>query len=317
MNTLWRHSRHRQLPFAGEVVAVTHMLVYAKRFWVLALITSLPPGLGAVDQAAIQAAWDAEDFDQVAEMADAWVDRGGAEAALGWQWRSRLALEDDETKDAVEFAERAVKLMPESAEMHHFLATTYRARMEEVSVFSRMRIGGRAREAMERAYELDPEYLPALAGMIGFYRNAPAITGGDPDKARPLESRMWALDPIFAAKSEAAYYRQEENLAAVRRALSRGLLADPTEPELTFEFGKLAAETGENLESGQQHLEAYLAAPPAEPRPHRAEAHWHLGQIHLRRGRSTQARAAFDAALALAPALRPAMQDDLDALERW
>lgn len=248
----------------------------------------------------------------------------------------RAALRDGDTVRAETMAEALVDAEPESADAHHLLGEVLVVRIGEVSFFRKPRIASRMRRAWERAIELEPEHVDAHMALMRYYLNAPAIAGGSDEKARGLAKRIAAIDRVAGFRAHAALWlAQDEPAQAVEQyrlaveafpddldlrfdyglhlqraedwdtayATFTGIIdADPARMDAHYQVGRNAVLSGTRLDEGIAALERYLAGEPAADDPSKAWAHTRLGQIHLAAGRDDDARAQFDAALALEPA---------------
>lgn len=89
-----------------------------------------------------------------------------------------------EKEKAVEFADRAAKLDPDSATIQFWYGTALFENIQNVGMFSKMGYASDAEKAYLRAIELDPKYVGPRFGLVQFYSNAPGIAGGSMKKAR-------------------------------------------------------------------------------------------------------------------------------------
>ncbi|HLP03055.1 MAG TPA: tetratricopeptide repeat protein [Opitutaceae bacterium] len=108
-------------------------------------------------------------------------------------------LEQKRHKEAVVFAERAVQVAPDSADLQALLGRTLGARIGELIFVQQGFVASRMLHAFHRAVELDPRHVPALVGLANYYLNAPAIVGGSVDKAEEYVRQIEPLAPDEAA----------------------------------------------------------------------------------------------------------------------
>jgi hypothetical protein len=107
---------------------------------------------------------------------------------------------------AIKIAEEAVAADARDPVAHFalFCALGEKARMAGVSVTS-LTVVGRMRSAVDRALELEPEYVDALVGKGAFLMNLPRILGGSRKEGEALLRRGLALDPeLFDGRIELA-----------------------------------------------------------------------------------------------------------------
>ena len=84
--------------------------------------------------------------------------------------------------------------------------------------------------------------------------------------------------------------------------------AQPKNAVALFVVGRIAAESGERLDKGEQALRDYLAYQPAPNEPNHTNAHWRLGMILEKRGTRDQAKLEYQAALAADPKHKGALE---------
>ncbi len=210
-----------------------------------------------------------------------------------------------------------------------------------------MRVARRIRAAYETAVELAPENVDAHYGLLVYALQAPAVAGGGRARARQQAERLEAIDPAWGAFARASLAAAEGEAEAERQALTRALDQDPTHEMARlragllavadeqwdqarahftvlveaiplhlgawYQLGRIAALSGQELETGRGALERYLESKPLHGNPTHAAAYWRLGQIDQHAGRDEAARERFRQALALDPDFEPA-REALDAI---
>lgn len=113
----------------------------------------------------------------------------------------------------VKLAEAAVAAREHDARAHFalFCNLARRAELNGVSVGAVAALT-RMEEAVDRALELEPEYLDALVGKGTFLIELPWMLGGDDDEGEQLLRRAVALDPSFTpARERLAKFLEEES----------------------------------------------------------------------------------------------------------
>lgn len=99
---------------------------------------------------------------------------------------------------AVAALKKAAKADEYNSEYEHWLGKAYGRLAEKSSWFSAMSLAEKARDALQRAVQLDPNNTQAISDLIEYYRSAPGFLGGSKDKARKLERRL----DILRAKAQ-------------------------------------------------------------------------------------------------------------------
>jgi tetratricopeptide (TPR) repeat protein len=271
--------------------------------------------------------------------------RGTGESALFAQ--GCLAIADARFGDAERIFEQLVNEDGRSSAYHYYLGRAYGARAQRANVLSRAPLARKTKAAFDRAVQLDPENVDAREGLVRYYSQAPGLLGGSMAKAgeQVVEIRrrnayragIVAADLAAGHKDDAAMQREYEQLVVqypdselpharlvalhargkqwddAFRAVDRWLAARPGSRGAQYAVGRTAAESGLQLDRGEQALRKYLGGSAPKPNePSLAGAHWRLGMIHEQRGQRDAARAEYQAALTLDPALKGAQ----DALAR-
>jgi Flp pilus assembly protein TadD len=211
-----------------------------------------------------------------------------------------------EYKKAVDAFERATAVNPNSSIYFHWLGKAQGRRAETASPFTAPAYASKARQAFEKAVELDGKNLEAINDLFSYYLEAPGFLGGGLDKAANLAKRIQALDPVeyhyaMAQISDKrkdytgaeSHFRRAFELAPrqVGRIVdlakylsthgkeneSDALFAQaekiaPNEPRVLFERAHYLIRTKKDLAMAKSLLERYLKAPLTVDDPPRAEA---------------------------------------------
>lgn len=239
--------------------------------------------------------------------------------------------------------ERAVAADDKNGVYHLWLGRAVGQQAQTASKVKQPFMARRIKAEFERAVALDPELLDARDGLISFYLQAPGFMGGSVEKAREQQREIARRDAYrghlaasniaWSAKDTAATERALQaaiaaapdsvrtvvglaqrqaawgRTAAAFATLESHLARRPDDVAVRFQVGRLAATSGEQLARGEQLLRALVAAPEWEPtnlRPSRAAVHYRLGMVLERSGRTADARASYERAVALDPELKPA-----------
>lgn len=246
---------------------------------------------------------------------------------------------------AAEF-EKAAKTDATNPVYRFWLGRVYGEQAQGASPFRLPGLARRIRDNFERAVAMDPEYLDAREGLVEFFMQAPGIAGGSVEKAKQQAAEITRRSTYRGGMVSAGISRRTKDTTAaigiyesligeypdsvaphIRvidlhhlqrrwrdawRAVERMEAAFPGRPLARFQVGRIASESGERLEQGEQALMAYLSAPPLPNEPAHVLAHWRLGLIKEKQGDPSAARSHYEAALAGNPRFKPAR----DALGR-
>lgn len=223
----------------------------------------------------------------------------------------RLALQRSDHETAIKHLEQAVALAPSDSRFHHRLGDAYGIAAQKAGLFSKMSLAGKCRTEYEKAVELDPKSLDARFALLGFYQQAPGIAGGGLDKAHAQAQEIKKLDASRGRQAVAGLYLVERKYAEAFAEFEAVLKEKPDDYAALFQFGRLAAISGERLDLGLAALQQCLAQTPPEtqpPQPSHAAAYWRIGNILEKKNDRVGARAAYEASLKLDPKFPQAIE---------
>jgi tetratricopeptide (TPR) repeat protein len=249
---------------------------------------------------------------------------------------------------AIKQAEAWAKREPQSSLAQLWLGRVYGRQAIAANVFTKLSWAGKCREAWETAVKLDPSNIDARFDLLGYYLQAPGIAGGGRDKAEATLPEIDALHASFGELARGQIAASQKDLVAARRHFEAAVAADPesnrarnalanlhlsekrnaearavwlqlmeikpADAYATYQLGKMAAVTGEELEAGLAHLDAFLLMAETPEELSKAAAHWRRGQILVKLGRTDEARAALQLATAEGSDVVPYAKAELDKL---
>ena len=99
-----------------------------------------------------------------------------------------------EFKKATGYLKQAVIAAPENSEFFDWLGRAYVRRADTSNPLSAPLLAKKAKEAFERAVQLNPKNTEALSDLFDYYLQAPAVLGGSYDKAGTVAEKMSAID---------------------------------------------------------------------------------------------------------------------------
>lgn len=211
-----------------------------------------------------------------------------------------------EFKKSVDYLQKASAAEPNNSEYLDWLGRAYGKRAETANPLFAPGLAGKARQAFERAVELDGTNRDALSDLFDYYLNAPGFLGGGYDKARVVAEKMSKVDPseAYFAKAELAQKHQQYETAEqhLRQAIAIGphevghLIAlarflanqgrtsesdavfqeaqkvDPNAPSVWFARADVLIRQKRNLSEAKMLLKQYVAAPITVDDPPRQQA---------------------------------------------
>jgi len=157
-------------------------------------------------------------------------------SAIAWSFVAETAYEQHDkggsqraAEAGVRDAEKAVALNGKNADYYRVLGTLCGQVIPANPILGALAYGKRAKEALDKAIELDPKSARAhVAHGVGYYY-LPANFGGGPENAIKDYKQALALDP----KSAEAYlwmgiaYSKQHQYPQAREALTKSLQLDP------------------------------------------------------------------------------------------
>ncbi|MFN0120420.1 MAG: alpha/beta fold hydrolase [Blastocatellia bacterium] len=247
----------------------------------------------------------------------------------------RVALARNNGDEAIKWLEKAVSLHARHAATQHWLAQAYGQKARTGSLVSRAGLAQKARDALLRAIELDPEHLDARADLARYYDDVPAIIGGSESKAieqaefikkrDPLKGNLLAGE-IFADKqknneAETAYREAEKHQTAkfeatmalglfclrtkqfdkAFAAYDKVLAASPADLWASYHLGRAAGMSRQNLARGLAAFDAIRDRLPKENRDAWIGWHWWRANIIEAMGDTAKAHAEYEALDRLSP----------------
>jgi tetratricopeptide (TPR) repeat protein len=226
--------------------------------------------------------------------------------------RGSVCVAKGDPDGAVEACERAVQLAPASGEYRRQLGDAYGFAAQKAGMFSKMGWAKKCRLAYEKSVELEPGNLEARSSLMGFYQMAPGMMGGGIDKATEQAAAIRKLDATRGRIAYATLYAGEKKYAEAFAELDEVLKTAPDNYGALYQFGRLAALSGERTDRGMAALNQCLTLPPPPGSPGHDAAQWRLGNLWEKKGDKKAARTAYEAALAL----NPNFQQAIDSLKK-
>lgn len=212
-----------------------------------------------------------------------------------------LALRRDEPRDAVPFFETAVELAHRRGEYHRRLGDALAVLAQRVNVLSAYGLARKSKSAYATAVALEPDNAGFRWALLEYCKNAPAVVGGSMPEAYAEADAIAKLDAASGRWARAIVLLHDKKSTDALALFAPAL--DATSPDYValVRFGFLAQWSGSRLEDGLRALDTCLALapPPGEAGHHRL--HYSRGRIFEQLRQPALARAAYQAALTLAP----------------
>ena len=247
----------------------------------------------------------------------------------------RAAMERRDWAAAAKAFEKAVAANPKSAEAHYLLGGAYGRHAQEAGLLGKASLAKKAKAALEKAVELDPNHINARQGLIDYYTFAPSMLGGSMEKAlaqaaeikkrdkhaghrayariymrqeKPALARKEMVDAVRedpnnarAHHSLAMFYLNEKNYAAALHEFEMAQKLDPAFMPARLRIGNTLVVSGGDQARAERELRAYLTHKPAEDEPGLEHAWYWLGTLQEKQGRKAEAKQSFTNANRLLP----------------
>ena len=166
----------------------------------------------------------------------------------------------------------------------------------------------RGRDAMEKAIQIDPDYLDAREGLFQFYQRAPWPLGSSTKAAAQLEE-IRKRDPDLATVLSITSRTAAKDFPGAFKLCDEVLAKKPDSYIALYHYGRTAAMSGQNLERGVACLERCLKIdPPTPASPSHSNVWQRIGNLREQLRQPDAARAAYETALKLDPGNRQASE---------
>jgi Tfp pilus assembly protein PilF len=105
---------------------------------------------------------------------------------------AQTAMASGDTKAAVNLMEKAIQADPTNAALYSQYGTMLSVRIGQVTFMAQGMIAGKMLRAYKKSVELDPNHMAGYIGLCRYYLNAPAIAGGNVNKAETYAREVHA-----------------------------------------------------------------------------------------------------------------------------
>jgi tetratricopeptide (TPR) repeat protein len=216
-------------------------------------------------------------------------------------------LNRGDTEKAILSFEKATTLAPANSEYFRLLGDSYGITAGKAGLFSKFGWAKKCKAAYDKSVELDPTNINARWSVMEYCRRAPGFVGGGMDGAYAQAAQIKKLDPARGRIAYVGLYTAEKKFSEAFAVYEDTLRETPNDYNALYQVGKLADTTGQELDRGLAALRKCLTIAPTDPRGY-VPAHWRIGNILLRKGDKTGARAAYEAAHTLNPEFAEAIE---------
>ena len=156
---------------------------------------------------------------------------------------------------------KAAAADPSNSEYFDWLGRAYGRRAETSNPFVAPGYASKARQAFEKAVQLNPNNKEALSDLFDYYLDAPGFLGGGYDKAAAIAQRMAVIDPPEGHSAQARLAEKRKEFGSAEQSLRRAVAVAPHEVGLMINLAKFLAKQGRTSESDAMFAQAVKTAP--------------------------------------------------------
>lgn len=164
-------------------------------------------------------------------------------------------------KKASDYLQKSTSSEPANSEYMDWLGRAYGKRAEISNPLMAPGLASKARQAFERAVELDGTNSQALSDLFAYYLNAPGFLGGGYDKAMSIANRMATVDPSEAFFAQAQLAQKHQHPQAAEEHLRQAVAVAPRQVGHLIALAKFLAGQGRTRESDAVFQEAEKTNP--------------------------------------------------------
>lgn len=114
----------------------------------------------------------------------------------GYYYLGRTNLKNRNFESAEKNFKTCIEKSPNTPEYHSWLGVTYLAMVDDANIFSKMSIGTKAKESLEKSIALEPNHVHGLINLGKFYLGAPSFAGGSVDKATEIAKKLLTINEL-------------------------------------------------------------------------------------------------------------------------
>lgn len=303
---------------------------------VLVVIPLFVDGQSSIDKA--KALYESKKYSEASKLLEE-VDDDHSDYAAAQYYLGRIAFDQKEYDDAVDYFEEATEANDKIADYFVWLGDTYGTIAQDANVVRQGFLAPKMKSAWEKAVALDPKNIPARESLVEYYTKAPGFMGGSFEKAKEVANQIIKLNPALGHRVMGNIFIREKNIPAAEKEFIEMTRIDPNlksalgnfytgqqqfdkafalfdemlkkNPEdilATYQYGRTSAISGKQLDKGEQCLRKYLAYAPKQNEPSHAGANMRLAQVYEKRGNKAEAKKLFETALKLDGNLKEAKE---------
>jgi Flp pilus assembly protein TadD len=185
----------------------------------------------------------------------------GPKDATVWELTGRNYYGLGDFKKATEALDKAAALAPGESRVQLWLGRAYGRRAETSSMITAPGYAGRARQAFEKAVELNPANLDAQSDLLEYYLEAPGFLGGGLDKASATATRIARISPAEGYWAQAKLAEKRKEFASAEAHLRQAVELAPLQVGRFIDLARLFTKLGRYQEADLSLAKADQVAP--------------------------------------------------------
>ena len=209
-----------------------------------AVLGLLPASIFAQQMAAAEQLYNKTDYNASLLLLNKQSDTPAVNFLIG---RNYFMLDD--FKKATDYFQKAIASEPSNSEYLDWLGRAYGKRASNSNPFLAASLAGKARDAFERAVQLNPKNTDALSDLFDYYLDAPGFLGGGYEKAAEVARRISALDPAEGDFDKAKLAQKRKEYQSAERHLRHAVATSPNAVGHVIALAQLLAREGKIKES--------------------------------------------------------------------
>ena len=215
-------------------------------------------------------------------------------------------LQNKDHNKAIDYLEKAIELNEKEARYHFQHGMALREKLMNSNFFKKAIVAPKMKAAFDKTVELNPKHIEGRKALIGFYLQAPAIAGGDLNKAKHHAKALVDLDKFHGHFLTGYAYNREEKFDSARieyEDAEKYFENSPKDPAFFNAFGYVLIELKEYdlaIEKFKKQLEMV---------PNDANSHDSLGDGYRAAGKLDLALSEYKKALEIDPDFKPSKKN--------
>jgi tetratricopeptide (TPR) repeat protein len=213
----------------------------------------------------------------------------------------RLLLDQDESGEAVDWLDKAVKLNDKSAQHHMWFGLALRTEGGKAGMVRGPMLYGRMMTELEKSLALDPTLIDSRYALLQVLASAPAAMGGSMTKAREHAAEIAKLNPMRGHLGFGLVAEQEKDFTTAEKEFLAAISVK-ADSDAAYSVAGAFYRRRERWADAIGMYEKQLKAMPKDATPGKvSNAHYYLGIAHDKNGHGDKAKTEYQLAIAANP----------------